>query len=165
MPKRKRNMPDPAPVGDPLSNYRPPVYEDDLEQSLCDDKATVIQSAPFRAVPPEMTIADALSLMSEYGIACLVVTQNDKPVGILSERDVLNKIVDQYEQAKGRPIRDFMTANPMVVREMDPPARVLNLMGTGSLRHVPVVDTDGKLVGIIGARRVTAYVQQYFSNA
>ena len=51
-----------------------------------------------------------------------------------------------------------MTPDPTVVFENDVPAKVINLMGTGHFRHIPVVDADGRLKGIIGGRRVTQYI-------
>jgi signal-transduction protein with cAMP-binding, CBS, and nucleotidyltransferase domain len=161
---RHRTPPDTRDFEDPLSNYDPAVYADEFEKSLCEDKVTALQMEPFDHVSPETTIRDALQKMIDNDVACLVVTRDREPVGIVSERDVLNRIVDHYAALADHPIAEVMTPDPIVVNATDSPARVMNVMGSGFFRHLPVVDVDGKLVGILGARRVTAYLQQYFPD-
>ncbi|QNN21088.1 CBS domain-containing protein [Planctomycetales bacterium ZRK34] len=161
---RHRTPPDTREFEDPLSNYDPVVYADPFEKSLCEDAVGVMQLHPFDHVTPETTIRVALTKMIDNDVACLVVTKNEKPVGIFSERDVLNRVADRFESLADHPIAEVMTPDPIVVHTTDNPARVMNVMGSGLFRHLPVVDVDGKLVGILGARRVTAYLQKYFPD-
>lgn len=161
---RHRTPPDTRDFEDPLSNYDPVDYADEFEKSLCEDAIGVLQIQPFDHVTPQTTIRDALHKMIDNDVACLVVTRDGRPVGIVSERDVLNRIVDRYAALADHPIAEVMTPDPIVVNTTDSPARVMNVMGSGLFRHLPVVDVDGKLVGILGARRVTAYLQRYFPD-
>ncbi|MBC8342150.1 MAG: CBS domain-containing protein, partial [Proteobacteria bacterium] len=77
--------------------------------------------------------------------------------------DSLPRVSLEYAEARARPLREFMTPDPGVVYEAVRPARVLNLMAAGGFRHLPVVDPDGKLTGMIGCRRVTDYLQQHLA--
>jgi CBS domain-containing protein len=160
--QRERRGPEPGEFRDPLKNYEPPEYGDEFERSLCEDTIDVIDRRPYTSVAPATPVRDALRLMAEQNIACLVVTDGeDRPVGVLTEQDVTQRIAPRYHEAAHLPVGEVMTPGPLVVYESETPARALNVMGTGSFRHLPVCDVDGKLIGVIGARRVIAYLQQY----
>jgi len=166
MAKRERRKPEPGEFEDPLSIYESPDYEDAFLKSLCEDATTQIEHRPYLAVLADERVGQATAMMNEHNSACVVVVDDEgKPVGIFSERDVLVRIADQFDDVVDRPVRDFMTPEPVVVYMTDSPAQVLNVMVAGGFRHVPVVDVDDRLVGVIGARRVTAYLQQHFADA
>lgn len=166
MAKRHRRPPEPGEFEDPLSNYDPPAFDDDFERSLCSDAATRIEHRPFLAVMDSETVGAALKMMAEKDIACIVVVNDAaEPIGIFSERDVLKRVAGSVGEAAEKPVSSVMTENPTVVYASDPPAKVLNVMVNGGFRHVPVVDADGKLMGVIGARRMIHYLQDQFPEA
>ena len=101
--------------------------------------------------------------MADSNIACVIVVVDGRPVGIFSERDVLHRVSTDYKETLDKTLADVMTVDPVIVYETDHPSRVLNLMAGGGFRHLPVVDADGKLTGMIGARRVTDYLQQHLA--
>jgi CBS domain-containing protein len=162
--KRERRSPEPGDFVDPLSNYDPPTYADAFEKSLCEDEIGRLELRPFAKVEGHTSVRSVLAQMAEHNIACVVVVEDNKPIGIFSERDVLDKLADRYALVVDEPVRKYMTADPYIAYETDSPAQVLNVMGSGGFRHVPVVDVDNNVVGMVGARRMTAYLQQYFSD-
>ncbi len=165
MAKRPRRKPEKGEFEDPLSNYDQPGYEDGLERSLCEDRiAKVINLEPFEVVPRTMTVKDAIKDMVDKDIAAVVVVEDDRPVGILTERDVQNIIAGNYETMADKTLDEVMTKDPIVAVSNDPPARVMNLMTSGNFRHIPVVDLDGKILGVIGPARLTSYLKQHFSD-
>lgn len=157
--RRKRRSAPPGDFSDPLSNYEQPAYVDDFERALTEDEVSQLQHQPFMAVPPSTTVEQALRTMADLDIACLMIAEGDRLVGILSERDVVNKILDTYEKIKDQPVSAVMTPDPVTVHETESPAKALNLMAVGGFRHIPLLDVDEKIVGIVGPRRVTAYLQ------
>jgi CBS-domain-containing membrane protein len=161
MRRRRRHAP-PGEYSDPLSNYDPPEYEDDLERSLCEQPITGLQTAPFDTISPQTAMADAVRQMVELDIACLMVAEGDRLVGVLSERDVLTKAAEDWERFKQLPVAEVMTPDPVSVYETDSPAKALNIMAVGSFRHVPILDVDERVVGIVGPRRVTRFLRGYF---
>jgi CBS domain-containing protein len=165
LPRRHRRQPTPGEYEDPLSNYEPRDYADELEQSLNEQATTVIEHKPYLAVLADQPVHAVLDLMVEHDAACVVVVNAEaEPVGILSERDVLKRISADYEKVRELPVRELMTPEPATVWATDPPARALNLMVSGGFRHVPVLDADGRLCGTIGVRRVTGYLQRFFQD-
>lgn len=161
--RRHRREPPRGEFHDPLSDYRSPSPADPLERSLLGDSVAAIRSTPLISVPPNTTVAKAIALMAEHDAASLVVVDmGGRPMGVFTERDVLNRVAEDFTNLAPQPVSRVMTAAPVCVGPTSTPAQVLNIMSGGPFRHVPVIDVDGKLVGIIGARRIIAYLRHFF---
>ena len=159
--KRKRR---PVPKGefaDPDLNFEPPAYADSFERALAQDTVLAMETAPFTAVAPATPVEAVLRVMVKKDVACVMVIDGGKLVGLISERDVLVKVVGRFDQLRRKPCTLVMTRDPVFVYETDNPARALNLMATGGFRHVPILDADERVVGIIGPRRVLNYFDPY----
>jgi len=167
MKRRERRTPDGGEFEDPLSNYDPPAYEDDLERSLCEFTVQdSIRYEPFLSVKPDLPVRNVVKLMAAHnGASVVVVDDHNRPLGIFSERDVLIRVAERFEEVADQPVSEFMTPEPVMVHLHDNPAKVLNLMTSGEFRHIPVVDADERLQGIIGTRRLTAYLERHFPEA
>ena len=161
IPKRHRKPVDDGEFSDPLKNYDIAKAQDELERALCDGVIRDLSISPFCSVSPISTIEQAVRKMAGMNIGCLLVIENDKLVGIFTQRDLLMKVIDNFEAMKGKLIREVMTPDPVVVRDTDSPAKAINLMATGGFRHIPVLDVDDKVVGLIGPRRTTEYLQMH----
>ena len=160
--KRKRRPVEAGEYQDPDLNFEPRVYADDLERSLAEDTVMVMKTAPFKAVAGDMAVEDMMREMVKHDIACVAVIEDEKLLGVISERDILTRVAFQYEKVRRRPVREIMTKDPVFVHDTDSPALALNLMAVGGFRHIPIVDVDGKVVGIIGPRRILNYLERYF---
>lgn len=150
---------------DPLENYDPKSYADPLEQALATEPVSAIQAEPYVAIPPQATVAEAMAKLVDLSVAYLLVEEDGKLLGVFSDRDALNKIALEYEQVKDRPIRDFMTANPIYVFSTDSSAAALSVMAATGYRHVPVVDLNHRIVGVVSPQRVTSFLERYFHDA
>lgn len=162
--RRKRKDTQSGEFNDPLKDYSAPSYEDDMERALCEDRVDAIQIKPFVTLDANTTVEQTLRMMHEKDIAWVMITENDRLAGILSERDVLYKIADQFDQLRDKPIREVMTPDPVFVYETDSPAKALNMMEIGGFRHLPILDLDEKIVGVLGPRRVTAYLRKHLAT-
>ncbi len=158
--KRKRRSAQSGEFVDPLKDYSAPQYEDDLERTLGEETVLALKTKPFLTLDSATTVEQILRVMADEDIACVLVTEDDRLVGIFSERDVLYKVAERFEQIKNDPVKTVMTHNPVAVHETDSPAKAINLMAVGGFRHVPIVDVNDKVVGILGPRRVTAYLNK-----
>lgn len=157
---RKRNPVEPGEFQDPLSNYNPPHYADELERVLCATEVSQMMIAPVACIERGARVQDALDLMARHDCSCVVVQDAGKTVGIFSARDVLNKVADN-PAARAEPITAYMTPEPRTVYATDCPAKALNLMAVGGFRHIPVLDVDENIVGILGPRRVTEFLESH----
>ncbi len=150
---------------DPLGDYARGEHADDLERSLAEETVAAMKTRPFKTIGPGTTIDEAMRTMVDMDIACLLVTEGDRLVGIVSERDVLRRVAEGYPANKDEPVSGVMTPQPVAIYETDTPAKALSVMVIGGFRHVPILDVDDKVVGILGPRRVTAYLQKYLARA
>lgn len=145
---------------DPLSNYEPPVYGSDLEASLAETLVAQVQSHPFASVSPQTTIRSALSLLADRQIACVIVMEEGELRGVFTERDVLNKVANQYSEVCNRPVSEVMTTNPVFVFDTDTAAAALCVLAAFGYRHVPVINRERQVQGIVSPRRILSFVEQ-----
>jgi CBS domain-containing protein len=113
--------------------------------------AQVLKSKPgqtVETVTPSTSVFDAIKLMAAKNIGALLVLEDQKIAGIITERDYARKIVLMGRSSKETPVRDIMTFPVMVVRPEQTNEECMALMTDSRLRHLPVVD-QGKLIGLI----------------
>jgi CBS domain-containing protein len=101
------------------------------------------------SIDSEATVYDALSFMAEKNIGALLVTEESKPVGIFSERDYARKLVLKGKDEGGTQVKDVMTDQVIVVELDRKIEECLALMTGKFIRHLPVVNKDREIVGII----------------
>ena len=100
------------------------------------------------SVKPDDTVLTAIKRMAELGVGALVVLENNKLIGILSERDYARKIVLAGKSSKETPVRDIMSS-PVLTTALDARANTcMRLMTDRRIRHLPIVDGD-KVVGML----------------
>lgn len=125
-------------------------------------------------IPPDATVLAALSLMANKGIGALVVTQNDKVVGIVSERDYARKVALMERSSNDTKISEIMTANVLTVNPKHTVSQCMQLMTDKHLRHLPVLENE-KLIGLISIgdlvksamdeqQKLIAQLEQYISG-
>lgn len=102
-----------------------------------------------KRVGPDEALEVAAALMRLQQVGALVVCgEDDKLVGIVSEKDVVRGVVDLGPRALQRPVSEFMERKPLVCAPGDTVAKAANAMTLRRARHVPIVE-DGRIVGII----------------
>ena len=100
------------------------------------------------AIGPDEPVIDAIRLMAEKRIGAVVVMQEGRLVGILSERDYARKIVLQGRSSKDTPVRDIMTSDVISVGLNDTADRCMQLVTDKRIRHLPVLD-GGNVLGVV----------------
>jgi CBS domain-containing protein len=100
-------------------------------------------------IAPEATVFDALALMAEKDIGALVVVDGDRVAGIFSERDYARKIVLLGKTSRETPVRDIMTPEVICVTQNQSADKCMAIMTDKRIRHLPVLDNDGRLAGVI----------------
>ena len=102
---------------------------------------------------------------------CVIVVDTvggqPKPVGIITERDYLDRIVQRVDAgadaALAAPVEDYMTVDPKTLSENADLEKAIQLMTTGGgYRHLPLVDDNGLLTGLILTRDIIAFLAQSF---
>lgn len=100
------------------------------------------------SIEPDATVYDAIRLMAEKGIGALMVTEGEKLVGVMSERDYARQVILKGRASQSTPVRDIMTSKVFTVNPADRVQACLALMTDKRIRHLPVLEGD-KLVGVV----------------
>lgn len=106
------------------------------------------KSSDIYSIAPKSTVYEAIEQMAEKNVGALLVMQNDRLEGIISERDYRNKVILKGRTSKTTPVRDIMTSDLITVKPADNIHTCMELMTENHIRHLPVMD-EGKLVGVI----------------
>ncbi len=103
-----------------------------------------------RAIRPNASPEDALQRLRQDRIGSLVVSENGTDlVGILSDRDILDAIADHGTEVLGESVGGAMTAKVFTCSRDDQLSAIMALMTNRRIRHIPVVEKDGRLCGMI----------------
>ena len=102
---------------------------------------------------PEASLEQAIACMLEHSADYLVVVESDLPVGILTERDI-PRLITQFQQPHEVPLRMAMSS-PLRSVQLDTSVTIaLEAMNRFRLRHMVVLDIDGRIAGVISQRRL-----------
>ncbi len=115
----------------------------------------------------DATIADAAHEMAARGIGCvLVVNDQSRVVGILSERDIVTKVIGLDLSPDQTIIQDVMTRKVVACTPNTPISRAQEVMTEHGIRHMPIID-EGQPVGMISTRDILRHqltVMQAFAQ-
>ncbi len=141
-----------------------PTPNSPVERSLMEDPVSILRPKSPITVETSASVREAIKIMLDRNIgAVLVVDEQQKLLGIFSERDLLKKVAGIYENLGDLPVRDFMTAHPETVSDTDPLNFALHRMDIGGYRHMPVV-RDGKPVGMISVRDMLRHITTLYQE-
>ena len=112
----------------------------------------LIDRPEFKTKPQPVTflgkdkVSQAIAVMADknYG-SVVIVDSKDKVIGIVTERDIVKKLVNNNMSPKTTKLEDIMTLNPRVANENDDVVDWLRIMSNDRFRRLPVVDADGKI--------------------
>src|SRR3989338_3637758 len=99
------------------------------------------------------TVLDVANLMKKHNIGAVVILRNEKIVGIVSERDIVRKVVCNSLSAKNLFTKDIMTKDVVTADIKDCLNKIHEIMCTATFRHLPIV-SSGKLIGIVSSRNL-----------
>lgn len=107
---------------------------------------------------PDETVEVVASRMKEHNLGAILLVEDGKLVGIFTERDALNRIAAAGKNPKGLPVKEVATANPVVAKESMHVKECAQILRDRGFRHLPVVNDQGKNVGIISSRDFFMYM-------
>ncbi|MGB5705412.1 MAG: CBS domain-containing protein [Arenicellales bacterium] len=122
--------------------------------SLLDAKS---QSIVIFSVLPGQTVREALELMKQHNIGCVLVMENDQLKGILSERDYARKMILSGKASATTPVSEIMTTKVTRTTRSNSVDDCLELMSRHDFRHLPVVEDD-KVLGMVSIRDLVSSI-------
>ena len=112
-------------------------------QEILAQKGTTVWS-----ISPDATVFDAIQLMADKNIGALLVTEKDKVVGILSERDYTRKVVLKGKSSKQTAVKEILSGDIIHVTPNHTVDDCMRLMTEHRVRHLPVLE-GSRIAGII----------------
>lgn len=126
--------------------------------------------APLRQLNPKepavlnhgATVKQAVEMMQQKHVGCVIITKSGKLAGILTERDLLMKFIGKGKHPERSKVDEFMTSDPETLQLDDMTAFAMNMMHVGGYRHIPIVDDQNSPVAIISVKDILDYLSRYF---
>ena len=130
---------------------------------------------PPPIVAPDVSVMEAVHVMARDGVGAVVVVRNGDLVGIFTERDLMLRVVKQARSPETTLVCDVMTAVVDTITQTSTHEEAINVMLVGHLRHLPILATDGKVLGLLSIRalleeklqdlhREVSSLEQYMAN-
>lgn len=109
-----------------------------------------VKGTAVATIAPEASLADATASLRDHGVGALVVSRDGSTIdGIISERDVVRALAAHGASTLGHVVSSAMSATVSTCRGDDTIDQMMAMMSERRIRHLPVVDDDDKLAGII----------------
>jgi CBS domain-containing protein len=135
----------------------------DFRAYLDSERVGSVDYRPPVWVAPDATVADAVDLMRRQQVGCVLVVDGGRLSGIVTERDVLGKVLSRASAVGPRdPVTRIMTADPVVARTGESMGFLFRRMFEGGFRHLPVLDDHDQLLGTISIKRVVRFLADQF---
>ena len=98
---------------------------------------------------PFAKVNEVAELMSDSNVGCVIITNDLCPVGIVTDRDIVTRVVAPGKDPKKTAISEVMTRDPVVVEDGTGLFEAMQLIRDEGVRRLPIIDGDGRLAGII----------------
>lgn len=109
-------------------------------------------------------LTDTIERMRDQRAGCIMVCDEDKLVGIFTERDFLMRVV-AADADPGAPVGNFMTPDPLTLRNSNTVFDAIQLMQQGGYRHLPVLDEEYRPLGLVSVKRIVHWFVEHYPTA
>jgi CBS domain-containing protein len=123
-----------------------------------------LMTKEITSLPSTATALDAAKYMTDMNVGSVVVVEDDKPSGILTDRDIVTKVLVQGKDPKTTKVGEIMTSPAVTISEDRDIIDVTRLMSERGIRRFPVVDANGKIIGVITLDDVLVFLGQEMQN-
>jgi CBS domain-containing protein len=147
-----------------LANLDLPVPATAVERSLLTARIGKLVSGPPLTVTPDTPVRDVLRFLDQHSLGSVLVVEDLRLVGIFTERDALQRVGENARELADEPISRHMTQR---VESLEMEAKIafaVHRMDLGGYRHVPIVNSTGRPVGVISVRDILRYLTRKLSE-
>jgi CBS domain-containing protein len=115
------------------------------------------KGSQVQTIGPEASVFDAATLMNQHKIGSLLVAEDERLVGIITERDILLRVVAQRRDVDATHVADVMTTEVACARPHTTIEEARSVMKNRRIRHLPVCEEDGHIDGLISIGDLNAW--------
>lgn len=157
---------------DPYIDDEAKIAAEQDEQEIFDSHALqrpiseLPEAQPIVTLCKTASVAEAIQSMTEKRVGIVLVVEDEKLVGVFSERDVLVKVAGAATaiDTANVSVSELMTPNPQVLRSEHALVYALNQMAVGGFRHVPIVDEDNRPVAVVSMRDIVDHIVSLYPD-
>ena len=120
------------------------------------DKVSKIMSKKVKTVSKNDVIVKAAKLMFKDNVSCVVVVENKKPIGLVTERDLAVRVLDKNKHIQELKVQDIMTAPILTINPENDVYYANEVMRKNKIKKLPIVK-NGRLTGIITQTDILNY--------
>jgi CBS domain-containing protein len=135
----------------------------ELARNLKVESVARLQPTPPLCLRPDQPVADAVALMRQHRVGCVLICRDGELVGIFTERDLIRRVLatgESLDMSMGR----CMTRDPVVVQMTESISAAVRRMEEGGYRHLPVVGEAGRPLGVLSVKRIVHYLVEHFPS-
>lgn len=132
-----------------------------VEEIFQTDPISALGLPPAVSIGRDATVAEALDAVKRHGHGYVLIVDGQKPVGIMSEREVLMKVVAR-DVKYDKPVDTFMSHVAETLTQRDQIARAIELMNSGGERNIPIVDESGNAVAVLRTLDIIHFLAEAF---
>ena len=137
-----------------------------LEGALLNDAVNLLAPSEPICLPATATVHEAITKMLANRRAAVVIVDGDgRLIGILTERDVLTRVVGQSRDVQSTTLAEVMTRDPEALSPQDRICFAVNRMNNAGYRTVPLVDAERRPIGIVTVSDVVKWLAEIFPEA
>lgn len=119
---------------------------------------------PAITVLPDTTVLAAIGKMVEVGVGAVAVVEGDELVGIFTERDVIQNVAVKKLPMDTTKVVDVMSSPVQTARADMNPSEVLSIMDSKHFRHLPIVDEENRIKGMLSIRHLLHHMVEDLSQ-
>jgi len=131
------------------------------EQLLAIKEVSKVMTADVLTSTPQNSVHSVLKLMAEYCVGGIVIQENNKAIGVVSERDAL-KLIQKSSTELQKPIRNYMSRPVITIYKSQTVLKAQSLMENSHIRRLVVVDDDNTIAGILTRHDLIKNIPDYY---
>jgi CBS domain-containing protein len=132
-----------------------------LEELIKEKRIGQIINDRLVQAAPDISLKSAVALMQRNKSGYVVIAEGKKVTGIFTETDVARKVLEKKVNWDA-PVKDFMTHDPVVLSARDSVGKAIDVMGRGRIYHIPLVDENDALSGVISVRTLIRFLAEFY---
>ena len=133
------------------------IFKEDLEVPV--KNLTLL---PLIRVDDEAPLKEVYEIMQKENIGSVIITKFDVLAGIITERDLLLRVLGKFERYDEVPVKEVMTKRPFAIKKEASILSLIEMVSVHDFRHIPVIDEDGAPVNIISIRDLVKFITEFF---
>ena len=131
---------------------------------IYDYKVGDFMTKKVEAISENETVFNTAKIMTSKKIGSVVVMKKNEPIGIITDTDLVRKVIAKYKDPKKTKVKEVMTKNVITITKDDSIRRASVLMSENKIRRLPVIDKDKGLIGIVTETDLTRIISNLNPN-